>query len=59
MIIFEEELKKFSRSLEIADTEDAVYSEDLTDMMSIFINLANDYDETPVDVNVNVDVDDE
>ena len=52
MIIFEEELKKFSRSLEIADTEDAVYGEDLTDMMSIFINLANDYDETPVDVDV-------
>ncbi|MBR1472312.1 MAG: hypothetical protein IJ600_11810 [Lachnospiraceae bacterium] len=52
MIIFEEELKKFNRSLEIADTEDAVYSEDLTDMMDIFINLANHYDETVIDTTV-------
>lgn len=35
MINFEEELKKFQPSLEIEDTEKAIYSNDLTDMTDI------------------------
>ena len=35
MLNFEEELKKFQPSLEVEDIEDAVYQEDLTDMMDI------------------------
>ena len=36
MIDFEEELKKFHPSLEVEDAEDAIYKEDLTDMVGIF-----------------------
>ena len=35
MIDFEEELKKFERSMEVEDAEDAIYNRDLTDMMDI------------------------
>jgi len=36
MLNFEEELKKFRESLEVEDIEDAVYTEDLTDIVDIF-----------------------
>ena len=35
MLNYEEELKKFQPSLEVEDTEEAVYREDLTDMQDI------------------------
>ena len=35
MIDFEEELKKFEPSMEVEDSEDAIYNRDLTDMMDI------------------------
>ncbi len=35
MLDYEEELKKFQRSLEVEDIENAVYQEDLTDMTDI------------------------
>ena len=35
MLDFEEELKKFKRSLEVEDIEDAVYQEDLSDMTDL------------------------
>ncbi len=37
MINFEEELKKFFPSLEVENTKDAIYSQDLTDMADILI----------------------
>ena len=35
MLNYEEELKKFQPSLEVEDSEEAVYREDLTDMQDI------------------------
>lgn len=35
MLDFEEELKKFKPSLEIEDIEDAVYQEEMTDVMDL------------------------
>ena len=35
MLDYEEELKKFKRSLEVDDIEEAVYQEDLSDMTDI------------------------
>lgn len=35
MLDFEEELKKFKPSLEVEDIEDAVYQEDMTDVMDL------------------------
>ncbi|MCR5545090.1 MAG: hypothetical protein K6F30_01240 [Lachnospiraceae bacterium] len=35
MIDFEEELKKFKPSIEVAEAEDAIQSRDLTDMVDI------------------------
>lgn len=35
MLNFEEELKKFKPSLEVEDIENAVYQEDLSDMIDI------------------------
>ncbi|MBR5421556.1 MAG: hypothetical protein IK115_10440 [Lachnospiraceae bacterium] len=46
MIVFEEELKKFHKSLEVEDTEDAIFKEDLTDMLDLFLNVAQEYDGT-------------
>lgn len=46
MINFEEELKKFHPSLEIEQSEDAIYSKDLTDIADLFINLVTvDFEE--------------
>lgn len=39
MIDFEEELKKFSPSMEIEELEDTVYNQDLTDMTDIMKEL--------------------
>jgi hypothetical protein len=47
MIDFEEELKKFHRSLEVEDAEEAIYNQDLTDMTDILLKLlgkAADYE---------------
>ena len=35
MLDFEEELKKFKPSLEVEDIEDAVYKEEMTDVMDL------------------------
>ena len=35
MLDYEEELKKFKPSLEVDDSENAVYQEDLTDMTDL------------------------
>ena len=35
MLDFEEELKKFNPSLEVEDIEDAVYQEEMTDVMDL------------------------
>ena len=35
MIDFEEELKKFKPSLEVEEAEEAIYTQDLTDMTDI------------------------
>ena len=40
MIDFEEELKKFSPSLEVEDAEEAIPSQDLTDMADVLIKMA-------------------
>lgn len=45
MINFEEELKKFHPSLEMDDSEEAIYNEDLTDMADLFVKLVKDYDD--------------
>lgn len=39
MIDFEEELKKFHPSLEVEDAEDAIYSQDLTDMADLLVKM--------------------
>lgn len=39
MIIFEDELKKFSPSMEIEEVEDAVRGHELTDMTDIMIEM--------------------
>ena len=42
MINFEEELKKFYPSLEIEESEESIYNQDLTDITDIFINIAKE-----------------
>ena len=39
MLNFEEELKKFKPSLEIEDTEDIIYNQDLDDMSDVLVKL--------------------
>ena len=39
MLDFEEELKKFKPSLEVEDIEDAVYQEEMTDVMDLLIKV--------------------
>ncbi len=39
MIDFTEELKKFHPSMEVEDVEDAIYSQDLTDMSDLLVNM--------------------
>lgn len=45
MINFEEELKKFHKSLEIEDVEDAIYSQDLTDMADVLVGMIKEVKE--------------
>lgn len=42
MINFEEELKKFHKSLEIEETQDAIYGHDLTDMAEILVDMVKE-----------------
>ena len=42
MIDFEEELNKFQPSLEVEEAEDAIYSQDLTDMTDILKEMLKD-----------------
>jgi hypothetical protein len=42
MIDFEEELKKFNKSLEIEDVGEAIYNQDITDVADIFIKMIKD-----------------
>lgn len=39
MIDFDEELKKFHRSLEIDEAEEAIYNHDLSDMTDILLAM--------------------
>ena len=45
MITFEEELKKFHKSVEIEDVEKTIYGQDLTDIADVFIDLTKGYDD--------------
>lgn len=45
MINFEEELKKFSPSLEVEDAEEAIYNQDLTDMADVMVGMIKDMKE--------------
>ena len=42
MINFEEELKKFSPSLEVEDLEDAIYNQDLIDVADLLVKMVKD-----------------
>ena len=42
MINFEEELKKFHPSLEVEDAEEAIYTQDLTDMADLMVKIVKD-----------------
>ena len=43
MINFEEELKKFKKSLELDDTEEAIMKDDENDMVDLMIELMAEY----------------
>ena len=45
MIDFEEELKKFHKSLEIEDVQDAIYNQDLTDMADVLVGMVKEIKE--------------
>lgn len=45
MINFEEEIKKFHPSLEIEESEEAIYSQDLTDVADVLVKIVKNYDE--------------
>ena len=42
MLNFEEELKKFKPSLEIEDSEEIIYNQDLDDMSDVLVKLLKD-----------------
>lgn len=42
MINFEEELKKFHPSLEVESIEDAIYNQDLTDMVDVLVKMVKE-----------------
>lgn len=44
MINFEEELKKFYPSLEIAEAEDVIINHDLTDFTDILVQMVKEHD---------------
>ena len=41
MLDFEEELKKFHPSIEVEEAEEAIFSQDLTDIADALINVLN------------------
>ena len=43
MIEFEEDLKEFKPSLEIDDTENAILSDNVNDMVDLMIEIMNEY----------------
>jgi len=45
MINFEEELKKFHPSLELEEAEDALYSQDTTDLADVLVNIVKEVQE--------------
>lgn len=45
MINFEEELKKFRPSLEVEEAEDAIYNQDMTDMVDLLVNMIRESEE--------------
>lgn len=42
MINFEEEIKKFHPSLEVSDAEDAIYNQDMRDMVDLMLKMTRD-----------------
>lgn len=44
MIDFEEEIKKFTPSMEVEEAEDAIHRRDLTDMVDILKQITIDQD---------------
>ena len=50
MINFEEELKKFHPSLEVEDAEDAIYNQDLTDMVDLLVKMIKESEEKSEEV---------
>lgn len=42
MINFEEELKKFHPSVELEEAEDALYSQDTTDLADVLVNMVKE-----------------
>ena len=44
MINFDEEIKKFQPSLEVDDTEDAIYSNNVPDLTEILNDILSDND---------------
>ena len=42
MINFDEEIKKFHPSLEISDVENAIYNQDMKDMVGVMLKMTKD-----------------
>lgn len=42
MINFDEEIKKFHPSLEINDVENAIYNQDMKDMVDVMLRMTKD-----------------
>ena len=42
MINFDEEIKKFHPSLEISDVENAIYKQDMKDMVDVMLKMTKD-----------------
>lgn len=42
MLNFEEELKKFHPSIEVEDGQEAIYNQDMADMVDVMVNMMKD-----------------
>ncbi len=42
MINFEDEIKKYHKSLEIEDVQSAIYNQDMKDMVDVMVRMAKD-----------------
>ncbi|MBP3217350.1 MAG: hypothetical protein IJV26_10950 [Lachnospiraceae bacterium] len=42
MLNFEEELKKFHPSIEVEDGQNAIYNQDMTDMVDVMMSMMKD-----------------